>query len=153
MDRYQEFSKLMDTLFEGAIIMNKYESKPRTYGTEIKLYMAEIHLLAIINKTQGLTVTELAEGVNKTKSAITQTANKLEEKGLIQKIRSEIYHKEINLYTTDKGKRACEYHEALDRKNYINVMSKLDEFSVEEFQRFMELFRIITDDMKKNENI
>jgi len=150
MDRYDEFSKLMDVLFEGSRVINKYQSKPRTYGSNMKLYMAEMHLLAIIKEKEGLTVTELAEYANITKSAITQTTNKLEEKELIKKIRNEIYHKEINLYTTNKGKNACEYHSKLDRKNYLNVMNKMDDFTVEEFHRFAQLYSIVIDDIKKN---
>ena len=85
MDRLEVFGKMIDAFFEGTRIFHKYEKIPRKYGTDIELYMSEMHTLDYISKNEGTTVTNLANITKKTKSAITQLTNKLEKKGFIKK--------------------------------------------------------------------
>lgn len=149
MNRFEKFSELVDALFEMSRLINKYDKKLRSYGVDIELYTAEIHTLDMIFNQEGITVTTLAEMINKTKSAITQITNKLEKKGMIQKLRNKEYHKEINLYTTELGKKACKYHKALDESNYIDALKYFQGYDTEDFQKCIEIFDIITKIMKE----
>lgn len=151
MDRLDEFTKMMNALYESSRTIQQYEKKPRQYGTDFQLYMAEMHVLDNVYKCEGITVTEIASLTHRTKSAITQTVNKLSEKGLIEKRRNKDYYKQINLYTTELGKQSCVYHAELDRKNYIANLEELDAYSTEDFKKISELLYLISDKMKLDE--
>ena len=143
MNRIEEFSKFVDALLEVTRVMHNYDKRPRCYGTDVELYAAEIHTLDKIYNQEGMTVTELAELTNKTKSAITQLTNKLEKKGMIQKLRNKEYHKEINLYLTQLGKDACKYHKELDESNYIEALKYFDGYEIEDFHKCEDIFQIV----------
>jgi len=150
MDRLKKFSEMMDAFYEGSRIIHNYDKKPRKYGTDVDLYMAEMHTLDIIFNNEEITVTELANITHKTKSAITQLTSKLERKGMIFKVRNKDYHKEINLFLTDVGRKTCHYHKALDEANYTAALKNVvEDYSIEDFQKAAEIFTIVTQSMKK----
>jgi len=102
----------------------------------------------MIFEQEGVTVSELAENTNKSRSAITQTVNKLEKKDLVRKERNPEYHKKINLFTTDIGRETCLFHSDLDHTNYEKTLESLEDFSIEEFERLGKLYRVISDHIK-----
>lgn len=142
-NRLKKFSEFVDSLYEVSRVFHNYDKKPRCYGTDIKLYEAEMHLLDKICNNEGLTVTALADMTNKTKSAITQMTKKLEKKNMIQKLRNKEYHKEINLYTTQLGKEVCDYHRTLDEKNYLEALKYFEDYDVEDFQKCIKAAHIM----------
>lgn len=152
MNRLAKCTKLMNTLYKSIMLLRKYEGKPRHYGIDQTLYMTEMHVLSNIFANEGTTVTDLALETERTKSAVSQIVNKLENKCLIIKLRSEAYHKEVNLYMTEKGKQACRYHEALDKKRYRKILANLDDYTVEEFERFIKLHSIIIEQLLSDES-
>jgi len=150
MNRLDEFTILMNKVYDAARAIHKYESKPRHYGTNELLYMAEMHLLDIIYNNDGITVTELAELAHRTKSAITQTTNKLEKKGLIEKKTNKTYHKEINLTMTEVGIEACKYHIQLDQETYIEALESFKDLKVEDFHMLGDFYEKLAEIVKKN---
>lgn len=150
MDRFEEYSKMMEAFFEGARIIYAYDKKPRNYGVHQELYMAEMHTLVVIADKQGMTITELAEMTHKTKSAVTQMTNKLQKKKMITKSRSKEYYKEVELFLTDHGRMACEYHRALDESNYTDGLKHLGNYSAEDLKKSAEIFAIVTQTFKSD---
>jgi len=151
MDRFELFVKMIDAFFEGSRIFSKYYKIPRKYGTGIELYMSEMHTLDLINKNEGTTVTNLANLTNKTKSAITQLTNKLQKKGLINKLRNDDNYKEVNLSLTELGMKTCNFHKSLDEKKYRNAIKYVKDYNEDDLQKCYEIFTIITRTMNKDE--
>ena len=151
MDRQKVFGKMIDAFFEGSRVIHKYDKMPRKYGTDIELYMSEMHTLDLIYKNEGTTVTNLADMTQKTKSAITQLTNKLERKGLIKKLRNGSYYKEINLVLTELGKETCIFHKSMDEEKYRKAIKYVENYSVDDLQKCYEIFTIITQTMNKDE--
>ena len=151
MDRLEVFGKMIDAFFEGSRLFNKYDKIPRKYGTDIELYMSEMHTLDFISKNEGTTVTNLANITKKTKSAITQLTNKLEKKGLIKKLRNDVNYKELNLVLTVLGKKTCKFHKTSDEKKLHKAVRYVKDYSVDDLQKCCEIFTIITRNMKKDE--
>ena len=151
MDRLEVFGKMIDAFFEGSRIFCKYDNIPRKYGTDIELYMSEMHTLDLINKNEGTTVTNLANLTNKTKSAITQLTNKLQKKGLINKLRNDVNYKEVNLSLTGLGKKTCNFHKSLDEIKFRKAVKYVENFSNDDLQKCYEIFTIITKTMNKDE--
>lgn len=150
MERLKEYTEMMNAFYEGSRIIHAYDKIPRKYGIDLYLYMAEMHTLEVISEREGITVTELSEITHKTKSAITQLTNKLQKKNMINKLRSKVYHKEVEIYLTDLGKIACDYHKSLDESNYRNGLKHLEEYSIEEFRKSAEIFTIVTQTLKSD---
>ena len=57
--RYALFLQLLDALDEGCRLMEVYDAMPHRYGGET-LYQAESHTIALIGRSPGITVTDLA---------------------------------------------------------------------------------------------
>lgn len=151
MDRLEVFGEMIDAFFDGARIFYKYDRIPRKYGTDIELYMSEMHTLDFIQKNEGTTVTNLADITKKSKSAITQLTNKLEKKGLIKKIRNDAYYKEVNLFLTESGKKTCTFHKSLDQKKFCKAVKYVEDYSVTDLKKCCEIFTIISQTMNKDE--
>ncbi len=81
------------------------------YGTGVPLYKTEIHTIRAIGEKQGINVTKLAEHMNVTKGAVSQTINKLARKKLVRKTHAHDNAKEILLELTDLGWTGFHNHE------------------------------------------
>ena len=77
--------RLFDVFLASIRYSKRYDSSPRSYGTEDVLYAEECHTLELIGKYEGITITEIARRVGKTKSAISQMVDRLIKKGLLEK--------------------------------------------------------------------
>ena len=77
--RYALFLQLLDALDEGCRLMEVYDAMPHRYGGET-LYQAESHTIALIGRSPGITVTDLAAKLQKTPSACSQMVRRLREK-------------------------------------------------------------------------
>ncbi len=148
MRREEKIVELMESIYELSNYINLYQSQPRTYGTEDILYMAETHLVQIIGKVGQTTITELAKKTHKTKSAISQTIDKLNAKDIVAKGKNPNDNKEIFVFLTQKGERINRFHSALDEKAYRAILNLLDDFELEDFDKCIKVNKIVT-----NENI
>lgn len=128
------FQHLLTQLIDSANHMHRYESKPRQYGTDDVLFMVECHTLEAIGDNPSITNTELANLMGKSKSAISQTINKLIKKQLLTKVP----HPDNNLNQlfelTQRGTVVYNYHREFDVQNYRAIQRILDEFSDEELE-------------------
>lgn len=149
MKNIDKFSEFVDTLYEVSRVFHRYDKKPRYYGTDVKLYEAEMHLLDKICMHEGITITDLSRLMNKTKSAITQMTNKLVKKNMVQKLRNRDYHKVINVYSTELGKKTFVYHKELDEKNYMEALEYFEDYDVEDIEKCIKASRIMISVMEK----
>ena len=136
MSREEVFSELMESLYEISRKIASYESVPRKYGTEDELYMVEAHTINLIGNKIQTTSTELTELTKKTKGAISQMVDKLTKKGMIIKNKNPKDNREVILELSEKGKIVYEYHKKLDSVEYEKLLTKLDDFSDEDFLMF-----------------
>ena len=151
MDRFELFTEMMVAFDKGARIIHNYAKTPRKYGTDVELYVSEMHTLDTIFDNEGTTGTNLANITKKTKSAITQMTNKLEKKGLIRKLRNGVNYKEVNLVLTELGKKTCKYHKLLDKKIYQTAIKYVQKYSNDDLQKCCEIFAILTQAINKEE--
>lgn len=76
--------QLMESLFQAVRAFHLEESVARDYGAGVPLYHAEVSLLDVIARRPEQSASALAEALGITRGALTQTAKKLVEKGLIE---------------------------------------------------------------------
>ena len=148
--REQLFQHLLTQLIDSANHIHRYESKPRQYGTEDVLFMVECHTLEAIGDNPSITNTELANLMGKSKSAISQTINKLIKKQLLIKVP----HPDNNLNQlfelTQRGTIVYNYHREFDVQNYRAIQNILDGFSDEELAVHIKVQASINQILKAN---
>lgn len=113
----------------------QYMSKDRTYGGEDTLYMREVHFLVAVGLGEGRTMSELAEELEVTHGAVSQTAGRLEKKGYIIRRRSPENRRIIIAALTEKGEQMYRDHLAYDRVK-LSAMDRdyLHQFTLEELE-------------------
>lgn len=113
--------------------MNSYDSIPHHYGSVV-LYQAEAYVIHEIGNNPKITVTELSEKLNKTKSAISQIIKKLINKGFVEQFRDlenrRIYHHIL----TSSGNKAYHNHLEFNRNCQKTTFRLLEVFTDEELE-------------------
>ncbi|MEY9970726.1 DNA-binding MarR family transcriptional regulator [Lysinibacillus sp. RC46] len=143
MDKEKIFYELMETIYETSRLISSYENIPRKYGTEDELYMIEVHTLNLIGDQIKTTTSEIAEIKNCTKSAVSQMVDKLIKKGLVIKYRNLDNYREFHIELTPKGKIVYEYHKNLDLEEYRSHLKNLEQFTAEDFQKYITVLNLI----------
>lgn len=132
-------------------IINKYNQKskkPKYYGVEDLLYAAEVHVLNIISLHKELNTTGLAQILGVTKGAVSQTVNKLTEKGLAEKHTAQKKN-EIIITLTEKGEKVNEFHRNMHIEMYEKIDAVLDNLSPEAICAVEKIIGIIDDSLDK----
>lgn len=133
-------------LEKGAKIQYRISSndkKPRKFGTQYLLFHSEIHFIDAVEPGDGLNVSQLSEKLGVTHGAITQVADKLLKKRLIEKYKKEDNKKEVFMRLTSEGEIAYknhkEFHEELNKK----LVEYLDNLSETQMEALFGLFSTI----------
>ncbi|KGR83054.1 MarR family winged helix-turn-helix transcriptional regulator [Lysinibacillus boronitolerans] len=145
MTRDEVFFELMESIYEVSRITSIYESIPRKYGTDDELYMVEAHTINLIGDKIKTNTSELTQLTDKTKGAISQMVDKLVKKGLVLKYKNPANNREVIIELTEKGQQVYEYHKALDKMEYAKILNRLDEFSTDDFEKFIKISSILSD--------
>lgn len=120
---------LVDSLIQVMDAMTDEQKAPKDYGTGSLLYHSELNTMEAINNNPDTNISELSKIMKVTKGAITQVANKLLTKELIESYTIKGNKKEKFLRLTEKGKAAIdahqEYHRTANQKlcNYFRKLS------------------------------
>ena len=116
---------ISDTLLKFHNEVVKISRRPNSYGTKYPVYQSEIHMIDFIGRHPDRNISELAEEVGMSKSAVSQIITKLHNKNLIIKER---YKKEVTVRLTEKGdelfKGHQEYHQTLNQYSVFTNMKK-----------------------------
>ena len=139
MDRNALLERLFDVFLASVRYSKRYDSSPRSYGTPDVLYSEECHTLELIGKYEGITITEIARRVGKTKSAISQMVDRLIKKGLLEKQPHPENERGVLLKLTPKGEIVFAYHAQYDRDQFDKLCEQLDGFSNRELCTYMEI--------------
>ncbi len=136
MEKNELIYSIMEMFYEISREISEYESIPHQYGTEDEIYMVEAHTINLIGENSNITISELAMITNKTKGAISQMVEKLINKEIVFKVKDELDQRRVFLNLTEKGINIYNYHKALDEKEYSKIISKLDQYTNQEFENF-----------------
>ena len=124
----------LDFLFRTAKIQYRIaanDKKPRKFGTERLLHQSEIHFIDAVGPGDGLIASQAAQKLGITKSAVTQIADKLVKKGLVEKRRSVNNRKEVMIKLTTDGEVAYENHRPFHQKLNDEMVRYFDGLSEE----------------------
>lgn len=114
----RKFEELHDLLDRVVTAMVSEHTKPNDFGTGVPLYRSEIHTIQMIGENSRINVTRLADRLNVTKGAVSQTVSKLVTKGLAKRSRDRRNAKEVLLELTDLGWTGFDHHERFHLRLY-----------------------------------
>jgi DNA-binding MarR family transcriptional regulator len=107
----------------------------------IGMRVQELRLLVTLDRSGAVPMSVLAEEQVMTQASITGIVDELEERGLVERIRSKEDRRVINVGITGKGKDALEKGLARHREFIDEIMSDLTEKEAEELSSVMEKLR------------
>lgn len=117
---------IREKLYQTMESCNKEMKQCRDYGTGHLLYHSEVHLIVAIFKHPEANASELAQALGITNGAVTQVANKLSKKGLIDKYKLNGNKKDTYFRLTEQGEQVYWGHERHHEKIYAMVKEYLD---------------------------
>lgn len=112
-------------------LMSEYDSLPHYYGS-VALYQAEAYIVNLIGQHPGITVTRLAEILNKTTSACSQIVRKLRAKGFVEQIRNPGNNRLYNLELTQEGTKVFQARIRFNQECQKKTFDLLEGFTDEE---------------------
>jgi DNA-binding MarR family transcriptional regulator len=132
-------------------LMRAIENEPRDFGTGDLLYSSTIHTLVEIGKNPGINLTNLAEKLDISKSAVSKFVRQLLEKSLITKSKDINNRKEVIFYLSEKGVVAYNGHESFEKRFFGLIENKLDMLKDNEKEVFVEFLSSLVQALKKVE--
>lgn len=122
MNRQQLLKEEKELTFKMMNFFTIKNRKPRRYGTEDLLYIAEADMINIVGENQNVSASDIAKMLNITKSAVSKTIIKLNKKGIVEQIQDKNDSRRMILTLTSKGKIIYNTHKNIDisTDNYRN---------------------------------
>lgn len=137
--------KLIGSFFEIISMVADEQKTPKNYGGQHLLYHSELNFINAIYSNPEANARELAELLNVTQGAITQVADKLVKKKLIEKYSIKGNSKERYYRLTSEGERVrlshIAYHEEANTKlcdYFCSLGSEESKILLNFFEKFKE---------------
>ena len=137
MNKELELVESMDKLSD---LMRKFQTQLRS--GDLKEYtLRQLYYIELIDKNQGISVSELAKKLDVKKSTVSIAINQLIDLGIVIKIQSNQDKRFYFLQLTPKGNQIMEMHKQV-HKNTIKKISKI--LNPEEVENFVKIVNKIT---------
>jgi DNA-binding MarR family transcriptional regulator len=137
MNQELELVESMDKLSE---LMRKFQTQLRT--GDLKEYtLRQLYYIELIDKNEGISVSELAKKLDVKKSTVSVAINQLIDLGIVTKIQSSTDKRFYFLELTAKGNKIMEMHKQV-HKNTIKKILKI--LNSEEVENFVDIVNKIT---------
>ena len=121
-------------------LLHKLDRAPKKFGTDCFLTHAEIHLVEIIGKNSGSSVSDIARILGITRGAVSQNLKKLEAKKLSFKVADSENISRSLVSLTDKGKTAFDEHKKWHEKmdgGFVDYLEALQDNELDTISDFM----------------
>lgn len=128
------------------------EKTPHEFGGGVVLQHAEMYLLETLANDEGQNLTRIAEHMQITKGAVSQTLKKIEEKGLVRKFPDPANASRALLYLSPKGKKVVRvYRQRYQRADgeFIDYLEGLKEGDVQTIRDFLNRYEFFLDNHKR----
>ena len=137
MNKELELVESMDKLSD---LMRKFQTQLRS--GDLKEYtVRQLYYIELIDKNQGISVSELAKKLDVKKSTVSIAINQLIDLGIVNKIQSNQDKRFYFLKLTLKGNQIMEMHKQV-HKNTIKKILKI--LNPEEVENFVKIVNKIT---------
>lgn len=133
MNKELELVESMDKLSD---LMRKFQTQLRS--GDLKEYtLRQLYYIELIDKNQGISVSELAKKLEVKKSTVSIAINQLIDLGIINKIQSNEDKRFYSLQLTHKGNQIMEMHKQVHKNTIKKVLKILNPEEVENFVKIV----------------
>jgi len=106
--------------------MSRMEEEAKEQFSFKDLTLTQMHYLEMISELKNPNLTELAVAMKLTKPTITVLVDKLIEKELVYKVKSDADRRSTHLHLTERGKLINQMHEYAHRRMAEQIEQKID---------------------------
>lgn len=125
-DKFLEINKILVEIYDDVTHIEEYSIKK---GAFKDLSITEIHTIEAVGLYGSRTMSEIASKLDITMGTLTTAIDKLIKKGYVERSRSEVDRRIVNVSLTNKGKLAYRIHE----KFHLDMVKEImNDFSDEE---------------------
>lgn len=139
MDDCQRVMERMSALQYKITCNNK---RPKSFGTDKLLYQSEIHFIDAVGIEGEVNASQLSGRLGVSNGAITQVADKLSKKKLIEKYKKNDNRKEVYFRLTEQGKVAYENHKNFHRELSEKITAYLEGLSSKQIEGILGLIAV-----------
>ena len=105
--------------------INKIEERAMAGGLGSAVSITEIHIIEKIGDREPVRMSEVARSSGVTLATLTVACDKLVDKGLVRRVRSQEDRRVVNIMLTDKGRAAYEYHKDFHERMIASLVDTL----------------------------
>jgi Transcriptional regulators len=133
MNKELELVESMDKLSD---LMRKFQTQLRS--GDLKEYtLRQLYYIELIDKNQGISVSELAKKLDVKKSTVSIAINQLIDLGIVNKIQSNQDKRFYFLQLTFKGNQIMEMHKQVHKNTIKKILKILNQEEVENFVKIV----------------
>lgn len=140
-DEKIRFNQMLEALMAFVDAINKSHSGGVRFGTDTRLYPAEVHTIAAIGRNQGISLTKLAEDLKISKPTLSERIKILVGKGFVEKSQNPEDRKAVTLWLTPEGKKADQHHTLHHERMYATFRQYFGKESSQKIDLFTRSFQ------------
>jgi DNA-binding MarR family transcriptional regulator len=137
-DYYQIIEKMAAIQYR----INYNDKKPKSFGTNELLYQSEIHFIDAIGNSEEINASQLSVKLEITNGAVTQVAEKLLNKNLIEKYKKKDNKKTVYFRLTESGKIAYHNHKLFHKELNDKIIEYLRSLNKDQLNSIWGLINI-----------
>lgn len=137
-------TRIIEKMYSLVNIFNAEIKQSRDYGTGQLLYHSEVHLIVAMFNHKNANASELAHVLGVTNGAVTQVANKLVKKGLIERYKIKDNKKDTYFRLTKQGETVYYGHENHHKIMHAAALEYMDSLDDDKIEAIITLFDKLT---------
>lgn len=141
-EKLLEINKILVEIYDDVIKIEEYSIKN---GEFKDLSITEIHTIEAVGLYGSRTMSEIASKLDITMGTLTTAIDKLIKKGYVERSRSQIDRRIVNVSLTKRGKLAYRIH---DKFHLDMVKEMINDFSIEEEEILLIALRKLNNHLK-----
>ena len=135
--------ELVESMDKLSVLMQKFQTE--LLNGELKEYtLRQLYYIELINKKDGISVSEISRLLDLKKSTISVAINQLIGLKIVKKIQSDTDKRIYFLKLTSKGKKIMEMHKQVHKNTIKKILNILDPDEVEKFITIVDKISLIT---------
>ncbi|MGB8232532.1 MAG: MarR family transcriptional regulator [Methanobacterium sp.] len=139
MNRELELVESMDKLSE---LMRKFQTE--LLSGDLKEYtLRQLYYIELIDKNEGISVSEISKALDLKKSTISIAINQLIDLNIITKIQSNTDKRFYFLKLTEKGKNIMKMHKQVHQNTIKKIINILEPEEIENFINIVDKITVI----------
>ncbi len=139
MNRELELVESMDKL---SVLMRKFQTE--LLSGDLREYtLRQLYYIELIDKNEGISVSEISKALDLKKSTISIAINQLIDLNIVTKIQSDTDKRFYFLKLTEKGKNIMKMHKQVHQNTIKKIINILEPEEIENFINIVDKITII----------